>query len=85
MIVWAVDQDHQQVAEQMAGFTLESTNCFKPEDKNHILQIIQGFQEGEPAFTKAIKSMQKQLMMDDNESGGKKGDVDNPLVAPKAD
>eukprot|EP01046_Picozoa_sp_COSAG06_P019674 COSAG06_NODE_1411_length_9546_cov_8.730602_6_plen_70_part_00 len=69
----------------MAGFTLESTSCFMPGDKKHIVQIIHGFKEGEPAFAKAIKSMQKKLMMGDNGSEGKKADVDNPLVAPKAE
>ena len=56
-----------------------------PGDKKHIVQIIHGFKEGEPAFAKAIKSMQKKLMMGDNGSEGKKADVDNPLVAPKAE
>jgi hypothetical protein len=29
--------------------------------------------------------MQKKLMVDDNESGGRKADVDNPLVATTAE
>ena len=85
VIVWAVDQDHQQVAEQMVGFKLEHTSCFKPEDKEHIIQIVQGFKDGAPAFARAIKLMQKKLMLGKSQSATKQAEIDNPLVPPKSE
>ena len=79
VIVWAVDQDQQKVADNMADFDLESTECFKMEDKEQIMLIVEGFKDGNPAFARAIKALQKTLQV-----GGKQASPtatsENPLA-----
>ena len=85
VIVWAVDQDQQNVADKMADFDLESTECFKMEDKEQIMLIVEGFKDGKPAFARAIKALQKTLQV-----GGKQAAAaptatsENPLAESKA-
>ena len=51
----------------------------------HILQIVQGFKGGAPAFARATKLMQKKLMLGKSQSATKQAEIDNPLVPPKSE